>query len=238
MTINVVTKRGTNELKGSARYLYASGNWQSNNTPQEAHRPGTARPTARGYIREYGADLGGPIVKDRLWLWSAGLAARTISPEPDHVRCRRRISPTRETTNLEPWSAKLNCADLQRELGRALLPAKRPDSVRTAARRRTVRPRRGRSSSIPTNFYKVEDSNVFSSDLFGSIFATYQNPDYTTSATVARLRAGACDRDDRRTYYDDSVPQHTTTTTMPRTRRSRPTSRSRSSSTRAGSTTS
>ncbi|HTR76647.1 MAG TPA: TonB-dependent receptor, partial [Gemmatimonadaceae bacterium] len=30
VTINVVTKRGTNEYRGAARYLYASGNWQSN----------------------------------------------------------------------------------------------------------------------------------------------------------------------------------------------------------------
>ena len=29
-------------------------------------------------IREYGADLGGPIVKDKLWLWFAG-SYQTIS---------------------------------------------------------------------------------------------------------------------------------------------------------------
>jgi len=33
-TINVVTKRGTNTLKGSARFLYASANWQSDTTPE------------------------------------------------------------------------------------------------------------------------------------------------------------------------------------------------------------
>ena len=47
VTINVVTKRGTNELKGSARFLYASANWQSTNTPQEAIDQGFRR-TARG----------------------------------------------------------------------------------------------------------------------------------------------------------------------------------------------
>src|SRR6185369_10189250 len=35
---------------------------------------------------------------------------------------------------------------------------------------------------IPTNFYKVEDSHVFSSDFFASIFLNYQNPDYTDIA--------------------------------------------------------
>ena len=32
---------------------------------------------------------------------------------------------------------------------------------------------------IPTDFYKAEDSNVFSPDLFGSVFASYQHADYT-----------------------------------------------------------
>ena len=42
VTINVVTKRGTNEIRGAARYMYASGNWQSNNTPPEAQATGPA----------------------------------------------------------------------------------------------------------------------------------------------------------------------------------------------------
>ena len=40
VTINVVTKRGTNEIKGTARYLYASGNWQSTNDPAGSGRSG------------------------------------------------------------------------------------------------------------------------------------------------------------------------------------------------------
>ena len=35
VTINVVTRRGTNQLKGSARYLYASANWQSTTRPRK-----------------------------------------------------------------------------------------------------------------------------------------------------------------------------------------------------------
>src|SRR5262249_2637314 len=40
--------------------------------------------------------------------------------------------------------------------------------------------------TIPTNFYKVEDSNVFSSDFFASIFASYQQPDYTSIANGSK----------------------------------------------------
>ena len=49
VTLNLVTKRGTNQILGSARALY------------------TGR---RGW--DYGAEAGGPLWKDRLWLWGAG----------------------------------------------------------------------------------------------------------------------------------------------------------------------
>src|SRR5262249_57832423 len=67
VTINVVTKRGTNQLKGSARFLYASANWQSDNTPQQARDLGLQTNSTR-FIREYGGDLRRPLVQDRLWL--------------------------------------------------------------------------------------------------------------------------------------------------------------------------
>ena len=80
VTINVVTKRGTNTLKGSARFLYASANWQSDNTPESSSALGLQTNSTR-FIREYGGELGGPLVEDRLWLWAAG-ARQDISLSP------------------------------------------------------------------------------------------------------------------------------------------------------------
>ena len=77
VTINVVTKRGTNQLKGSARYLYASASGQSTNTPQESLDQGLQTNSTR-YIREYGGDLGGPIV--RIESGSGPRARGRISP--------------------------------------------------------------------------------------------------------------------------------------------------------------
>ena len=129
-------------------------------------------------IREYGADFGGPIVKDKLWLWFAG-AYQTISTnqttfshELRHVRRARPGQP-------RALERQAELADLQRELGAALLPAQRPDPDATRAPDRRARPLAQTQLTIPTNFYKVEDSHVFSSDLFASIFAAYQGPDYT-----------------------------------------------------------
>src|SRR5262245_40325398 len=103
VTINVVTKRGTNEFHGDARFLYAAGNWQSNNRPQEAIDQDIQTDRTR-MIREYGADVGGPIIKDKLWLWFAG-AYQTISTDLTGGVGEPAFP---SLVHLEPWTAKLN----------------------------------------------------------------------------------------------------------------------------------
>src|SRR5262245_14789668 len=180
VTINVVTKRGTNEFHGDARFNYASGNWQSNNTPQEAVDEGIQTDRTR-MIREYGADLGLPIIKDKLWLWFAG-AYQTISTnltggvgEP--------ASPY--LVNLEPWSAKLNWQ--VSSANSTQLYYQRSDRTRfNAGIGPTASLQAAQLVTIPTNFYKVEDSHVFGSDLFASLYLAYQNPLYTSLANGSK----------------------------------------------------
>lgn len=70
VTLNLVTKRGSNELKGLAGYFHASDRWQSDNTPEEARAQGfQSNRTAE--LRDFGIEAGGPIFKDRLWAWGA-----------------------------------------------------------------------------------------------------------------------------------------------------------------------
>jgi hypothetical protein len=176
VTINVVTKRGTNEIKGSARYMYASKNWQSDNTPQEAIDQGIPTNKTR-MIREYGADLGGPLVRDKVWLWFAG-SYQTISTSPATFSSTLGTFSYPSTVNLEPWSAKLNWQISNGNSAQLYYQrSDRTEDGRGAAPNRPIETRT--QLLIPTNFYKVEDSNVFSSDLFMSIFANYQRPDYS-----------------------------------------------------------
>ncbi len=63
VTINQVSKRGTNEWRGSARYLNTEGSWQA--PPKETNG------NEIDGIKEYGGDIGGPIVKDHLWVWGS-----------------------------------------------------------------------------------------------------------------------------------------------------------------------
>lgn len=80
IVVNIVAKRGGNEWVGNASYYNVSDALQSTNTPQELidHpilNPITGEP-AKGSnrteeINEYGLDIGGPLIKDKLFVWGA-----------------------------------------------------------------------------------------------------------------------------------------------------------------------
>ena len=63
VTINQVTKRGTNEWRGSGRFLRTDGAWQAE--PKETNGNRIDK------VDEYGAEIGGPIVRDHLWIWGS-----------------------------------------------------------------------------------------------------------------------------------------------------------------------
>src|SRR6476659_1528331 len=63
VTINQITKRGTNDWKGTARFLDADGGLQSSPKLPDGNRIDS--------VQEYGADVGGPLMKDHLWVWGA-----------------------------------------------------------------------------------------------------------------------------------------------------------------------
>ena len=183
VTINVVTKRGTNEYHGAARFNYASQNWQSDNTPQEAVDQGIPT-TNTHFVREYGADFGGPIVRDKLWLWFAG-AYQTINTNQTGFSTDFGNFTAPYLVNLEPWSAKLNAQISANNSAQLFYQRSYREQFNTSLGA-TRAPEAATQLVIPTNFYKVEDSHVFSSDLFASIFLNYQNPDYTDIANGSR----------------------------------------------------
>lgn len=57
--VNTITKQGTNELKGSVFYFFKSGSLDATSTTSDEHR------------QQYGASVGGPILKDRLFYFAA-----------------------------------------------------------------------------------------------------------------------------------------------------------------------
>ena len=83
--LNFVTKRGTNAFHGTVRGYFTHDDLESENVPDELSNlapqylalnppikpttPETANHNRQ--IADYGFDLGGPIVKDKLWFWAS-----------------------------------------------------------------------------------------------------------------------------------------------------------------------
>lgn len=72
--INAVTKSGTNDIKGSAYYLFRNENLQGDDTFGNEPTPFTAK--------TYGATLGGPIIKDKLFFFANVEIKDDETPQP------------------------------------------------------------------------------------------------------------------------------------------------------------
>jgi hypothetical protein len=73
VSINLVTKNGGNTFRGSGRLFVVDDNFQGSNISDELREQGAGSGNPVRNIRDYGAEIGGPIVKNRAWFWqSAG----------------------------------------------------------------------------------------------------------------------------------------------------------------------
>jgi hypothetical protein len=71
--VNLVTKRGTNDVHGSARDFLTREKWQSRNAPAAflAQPAGQNIPPKTDTIQDYGVEVGGPLWRDHVWAWGA-----------------------------------------------------------------------------------------------------------------------------------------------------------------------
>jgi hypothetical protein len=159
--LNMVTKRGTNDFKGSSRYFYTPGRYQSDaSVPTEAQTY-LSHTNEVNFVRDYGAEAGGPLWKDHLWLW-AGIAENKISNVNSALLG---AVDTFDNIILRDKNAKLNAQLLPSNSGVALYTF--GDKVRNA---RSLGPFRPFETSWrqtgPTKVYKIEDTQIIGSSLY------------------------------------------------------------------------
>lgn len=180
VVLNMVTKRGTNEWRGSGRYFVADQDWQSDIDLDESDLgqpfPGNATPPTGDFpngrpqpafksgnrivtVEDYGAELGGPIVKDRLWVWgSYGMQQVDLLT----------ISDVSDFSELETMNLKFN-AQLAAN-NSATLFALSSDKVKQGRNAGPFRPQattwnQSKFGDDPTAA-KLEDTHIFSSNFY------------------------------------------------------------------------
>jgi hypothetical protein len=210
--INMVTKRGTNDLRGSGRWLFTDQSFQANpSVPAETAHYATpfTQVNSIDRIDDYGVELGGPIMRDRLWLWGA------YSKNDINNLVPGTTLGLFQKTELKNYNAKINAqvtdansANLywmysdKIQIHRGINPVSRPD-VATS-----------QNQSGPGWVYKAEDTQMFGSSLYltgkvGLIHNGYTlTPVGGLGTNVFWDNEGSIPHGSYR-FYDQKVPQQT-----------------------------
>jgi hypothetical protein len=163
--INMVTKRGTNDLSGSGRYFMTSGDFQADpEIPSEASTY-LASVNEIDNITDMGIEAGGPIIRDRLWLWGA-YSSQQIDlfvgqPAGQAVRFA-------DKTELETFNLKLNAQPFAaNSLSFAAMLGNKVKLGRNVGPTRPPATAWNQDSNYegPT-MWKIEDTHVFSSNFY------------------------------------------------------------------------
>ena len=164
VAINLVTRRGTNDLKGSGRaYYFFPSSVDSTLNQVSSHGNW-----------DYGLEAGGPLWKDRLWLWAAG-AGNNI---PGDTVLLPDGEPFRPTIELSQWNAKLNAQPVPANaLTLFYLHADKVFDGRFAGPSRSIAASWNQTTA--TSAYRIEDSQVLSQSLFASAYVSYLDLDIT-----------------------------------------------------------
>ena len=156
VTINQVTKRGTNEWRGAGRFLRTDGEYQS-----DPFLPNGNRIDA---VEEYGADVGGPLWKDHLWIWAAYGESDINNLVPSPGSEPTDAADQLDRTQLEDLNTKLNFQAGASNSG--VLHYWTNDKLkfgRGASLRRA--PETTWNQTTPQDIYKVEDTWIATPDL-------------------------------------------------------------------------
>ena len=218
--LGFVTKRGTNTFHGGGRFIATDDKWSSSNISPELladiNKGGTANRLAGGVdycapdagqarekadhiysIKDYGFDLGGPIIKDKLWFYGT-------YGKQDIKLCR--LNGTTDATLLPSYNAKLNWQagpntmvtgyyflGAKKKFGRAVgFFANEADSFLWNQDNAYT------DGGMPDGLTKLEINHTFSANFFASFKAAYFDTGFTLQARGGDTQSYTLDFDNAR----------------------------------------
>jgi len=200
VTLNMVTKRGTNDVHGSGRDYYTPGELQATNAPKELKNQANAglygpainssninqkidRICTLGCkggdagIQDYGVEAGGPLWADKAWLW--GSYGRKEIPVV-------RLGGTTDTTFLNNYAGKLSVQPVESNSFTFFYFRGGKDKLGRSAG--VTRPQETSVDQTgPTDIYKGEDSQVFGPNLVADVAWSYTSGGFSLSPEGGQL---------------------------------------------------
>ena len=171
VTLNMVTRRGTNEWRGSGRYFIADNSSAFADQGDLASGQTSFRSSELDKNEEAGFEFGGPfIMKDKLWIWGSYSENEIRNFVFDGTRAAQ--GTVEDFTELEYFATKLNgqITDSNSFIGYW----NSGDKFKTGDGAGPDRPRETTwNQTGPTDIYKLEDTHVFSSNFYLTGMASY-----------------------------------------------------------------
>lgn len=166
VTLNLVTRRGTNEWRASARYLVTDEAWQSGLSfdPSELGEGQASFQQGNRIVsvEDYGVEGGGPMVREKLWIW-ANYGRNDID--------LLTIADVSDFTTLEDTGAKLNAQWTRSNSSTAFY--NHGDKIKIGRGAGPTRPKPTTwNQDGPTDIYKLEDAQVFAPSFYLSGMAS------------------------------------------------------------------
>ena len=219
-SINFIIKQGTNTLAGQASFYGIDQSLQATNVDDELRAQGAGAGAPIKYILDYGFDVGGPIIKDKVWLWGdygvqdihRGVVGflKPGCTDANDVNCLNDDPTLLKNTNVKfNWqvnqSNKFNFLFAWNDKTRATRGASDLHPLETTWKQ-----------SGPVYVYKFEDTHIVSSNLLftgrfayvdGGFALDYQEPSLRNVQPTYELSTGGY----ARSYLDYSTirPQST-----------------------------
>jgi hypothetical protein len=214
--LNFVTKRGTNAFHGTARGYFTHKKMAWSNVPGELAARGITPDTAdhNSQVADYGADLGGPIVRDKLWFWG--------SYGRQDIRLVRSSGNLIDRTVLADYNLKLNWQATKGDMvnflffnGAKLKYGRSPGNAQVEPDSATWNQGNAYEDKPLHGLFKLEDNHVFNPNFFLTGKYAYYNTGFSLTprggldqqqATISALLG----RTFGSTQYSGNIrPQHT-----------------------------
>lgn len=171
--INIVTKRGTNDFTGSGRYYLTPGETQGERKiPEEVLNdplgPYLGKTNEINKVTEGGIEVGGPILRDRLWAWVAYSDNQIdLFTSQDFDSVAAGLPRFSDNTNLETINAKLNAQiGANNSATFFYVDNQKTKQGRNAGPTRPPATTWNQGGFGPKGTYKLEDTHIFSPNFY------------------------------------------------------------------------